>query len=355
MGTQRLYDFVHDNPAIELRPSSYVCNPEVIAKNHNMVAVTNAYQVDLTGQVATSEKKQLFSTGPEGQADFLRGAARSRGGCPIVALASMSHDGATSRIVSRLDPDAIVTNTRSDVHYVVTEYGIAHLKGKSIRERALALIDIAHPDVRSELLEGAKSRRYVYADQMLSPARGTDPCSLESHVDLKDGTSMTLRPVKATDERNVQELFHHLSDRDRYFRFFTSIQSLPHQEAQKLCHSNFRDEVAIVACVPRGRGEMLVGSGQFLVDRRQNLAEFAVMVRQDHQNRGIGTALLKHLVRTARQQGIRGLKGQVLPGNYAMLHLIKKRGFPVKTELRDGALEMTLLFDEIPLKMMQER
>jgi acyl-CoA hydrolase/GNAT superfamily N-acetyltransferase len=351
MGTQKLYDYVHDNPAIELRPSSYVNDPRVIARNDRMVSISNAYQVDLTGQVASSMAHDRYYAGPEGQADFMRGAAASRGGCPIVALASTGQGSPGSRIVPKLDSEVVVTSTRADVHYVVTEYGIAHLAGKSVRERALALIDIAHPDVRAELLTEAKNRRYVYPDQ-LPPARSyADPCTLSAKETLKDGTTIELRPVRSTDERNVQELFHNLSDRDRYFRFFSSIQSLPHREAQKLCHSNFRDEMAIVASVPRGEGEMVVGSGQFLVDRRHSLADIAVMVRRDHQNLGIGTALLKHLIRLARRQGIRGLKAQVMPGNHAMLHLIKKSGFPVDTELRNGALDLTLLFDELPVPM----
>jgi acyl-CoA hydrolase/predicted N-acetyltransferase YhbS len=346
MGTQRLYDFVHDNPAIELRPSSYVGDPRVIAQNETMISITNAYQVDITGQVAANTRRDLYYAGPEGQADFLRGAARARGGCPIVALSSMTDDG-QPRIVARPDPDTVITNTQADVHYVVTEYGIAHLAGRSIRERTLALIDIAHPDTRKELLESAKNKHYVYPDQMLPADRIADGCAWTAQARLRDGTRLTLRPIRPVDERNVQELFHNLSDRDRYFRFFSSIQALPHREAQKLCHSNFRDEVAIVASLERGKGEVVVGSGQFLVNQRKNLADIAVMVRQDYQNRGVGTALLKHLIRLARRQGIRGLNAQVLPGNHAMLHLIKKSGFPVHTELADGALDLTLLFEEM--------
>jgi 4-hydroxybutyrate CoA-transferase len=161
LGTKRLYDFVHDNPIIEMRSTDFTNDPFTISRNDNMVAINSALQVDLTGQVCADSIGCKQYSGVGGQADFIRGASRSKGGKPIIALPSTAKDGALSRIVSMLDPGAGVTTSRNDVHYVVTEFGVADLYGKSVRQRALALISIAHPDFRKDLLSAAKARRLL--------------------------------------------------------------------------------------------------------------------------------------------------------------------------------------------------
>ena len=151
MGTKKLYDFVHNNPLVEMHPVSYTNDPCIIGLNDNMVAINSCLQVDLLGQIASDTIGSLQFSGVGGQVDFIRGASRSKGGKSILAFPSTAGGGKYSRIVSRLDEGAAVTATRNDVHYIVTEYGIANLRGKSIRERARALINIAHPNFREQL------------------------------------------------------------------------------------------------------------------------------------------------------------------------------------------------------------
>lgn len=151
IGTQRLYDFVHDNPIVELHPTEYVNDPFRIAQNDRMIAINSALEVDLTGQVCADSIGHTFYSGAGGQVDFIRGAARSSGGKPIIALPSTAKNDALSRIVWQLQPGAGVTTSRNDVHYVVTEYGIAALHGRTVQQRARALIDIAHPHFRESL------------------------------------------------------------------------------------------------------------------------------------------------------------------------------------------------------------
>ncbi len=158
MGTREVYDFAHDNAMIEFHPTDYVNHPVNIARNDNMVAVNAAIQVDLTGQVCSDSIGELVYSGFGGQADFMRGSAMSKGGLPIIALPSTTSDGTVSRIVPNLDPGAGVVVTRADVHVVVTEYGVAHMLGRNVRQRAEALITIAHPDFRATLLEMAHRR-----------------------------------------------------------------------------------------------------------------------------------------------------------------------------------------------------
>lgn len=158
LGTRRLYKFMNDNPIIEMRPSHFTNDPFRIASNYRMVSINSALQIDLTGQVCADSVGTKFYSGVGGQADFTRGAARSEGGKPIIALPSTARNGQISRIVSTLSEGAGVTTSRNDVHYVVTEYGIAQLYGKSVRQRADELISIAHPDFREELRAAARAR-----------------------------------------------------------------------------------------------------------------------------------------------------------------------------------------------------
>ncbi len=162
MGTRRLYEWVHDNPLIEMRPSSFTNDPFQIARNDNMVAINSALAVDLTGQVAADTVRGRFFSGIGGQVDFIRGAARSKGGKPIIALPATARDGQVSRIQGCFEEGTGVVTSRGDIHYVVTEYGIADLWGRNIRQRTEALIGIAHPDFRAELLAAAKERCYVF-------------------------------------------------------------------------------------------------------------------------------------------------------------------------------------------------
>ena len=163
LGTKALFDFLNENPIFEFHPTAYVNDPFVIAQNNCMVAINSAIEVDLTGQVCSDSMGATLYSGIGGQVDFIRGAARSKGGLPIIALPSTAKDGKVSRIVPTLQPGAGVVTSRGDVHYVVTEYGVAYLHGKSIRQRAEALIAIAHPDFREQLLAYARQNRLMSA------------------------------------------------------------------------------------------------------------------------------------------------------------------------------------------------
>ncbi|MGA8538393.1 MAG: acetyl-CoA hydrolase/transferase C-terminal domain-containing protein [Terriglobales bacterium] len=170
IGTKKLFDFVDNNPIFEFHPTSYSNDPVLIARNDNMVAINSALQVDLTGQVCSDSIGSHFYSGIGGQVDFLRGASRSKGGKPIIALPSTAKDGAISRIVPMLSPGAGVVTSRGLIRYVVTEYGVAYLHGKTIRERAQALIDIAHPKFREELYQFCEKTRWLKRPSVAEPA-----------------------------------------------------------------------------------------------------------------------------------------------------------------------------------------
>jgi 4-hydroxybutyrate CoA-transferase len=171
LGSKKLFDYVNENPIFEFRPNFFTNDPMQIARNENMVAINSALQVDLTGQVCSDSIGTYFYSGIGGQVDFLRGASRSRGGKPILALPSTAKGDTLSRIVPMLDAGAGVVTSRGLIRYVVTEYGIAYLHGKSIRERAEALIQIAHPKFRDQLYEYCERTKWLNRPHALAAAR----------------------------------------------------------------------------------------------------------------------------------------------------------------------------------------
>ncbi|HOO04812.1 MAG TPA: acetyl-CoA hydrolase/transferase C-terminal domain-containing protein, partial [Methanomassiliicoccales archaeon] len=238
MGTKRLYDYIDGNEMLEMYPSAYTNDPCIIARNRNMIAINSALEVDLTGQVCSDQIGDRFYSGIGGQADFTRGAARSPGGKAIIALPATAQHYTVSRIVPTLSTGGGVTTSRGDVQFVVTEFGVADLRGKSIMERALALIGIAHPRFRAELLMHAKSLHYVYQDQMEAGYVGVYPEQYETVKVIAD-REMYFRPAKPTDEPLLKEMFYSLSKDTVYNRFMGLKRSMPHRELQRIVNIDY--------------------------------------------------------------------------------------------------------------------
>ncbi len=333
MGTERTYRFLHENPMIEMRAVDYTNDPFVVARNDNMIAINTCLQVDLTGQVCSDSIGHRFYSGIGGQVDFIRGAARSRGGKPIIALPSTASGGTISRIVPRLDDGAGVVTTRGDVHWVVTEYGAVNLHGLNARERAMALISIAHPKFRPWLMAEAKQRRLIYADQIEPPVwTPVYPKQLEMRAKAKDGTPVALRPIRATDEELLREMFYRLSRETIQSRFFSAQKYLPHDALQRFCSIDYERDMTLVACKLEGDRERALGWAQYSVDVATGLAEVAFVVDDVWQGRGIGTLLMRRLTEIAEARGLRGFTAIVLHSNARMLRVFEKCGHPVEVQ-----------------------
>lgn len=333
LGSDRLYRLLDDNPLFCFLPIEQAADPAVVASNHKMVSINQAFAVDLTGQASSDQFGGEFYGGVSTEADFIRGASRCPDGKPILCLTSTTDDGSASRIVPALSHGDGVGTPRSDVHYVITEYGIAYLFGKSIRERALALIEIAHPQFRPWLLEEAKRLGYVHPKQQLR-GQGEYHIEEERSVVLKDGRSVLLRPARASDARNLQSLFHRLPDQDVYTRFFRRMQSLSFEDAQHLCNVDQENDVAFVATASR-EDDALLGSACYFVDHATNLAEVAFMIDPAWQGNGLGTALQNRLKEHAVARGLRGFVAEILVSNERMIRLARAAGQDVTIE-RDG-------------------
>ncbi|MEO0080010.1 MAG: GNAT family N-acetyltransferase [candidate division WOR-3 bacterium] len=345
MGTQRLFSYIDNNPMFEFHPVDYTNDPFVIAQNDKMVSINSALEVDLTGQVCADSIGYRFYSGIGGQVDFTRGAARSRDGKPIIVLRSTRDNDRFSRIVPVLTEGAGVVTSRGDVHYVATEWGVAYLHGKSVRERALALISIAHPKFRAELLRLAKEHHYVYQDQpeeSLTTARY--PEEFETRVRLRDGRELFIRPIRPTDEPKMRELFYSFSRDTVYYRFFSYLQSMPHDKLKRFVNVDYETEMALVAGFKEKGEENIIASARYYLDRATGLAEFAIEVQDQFQNQGIGTALFNHLIRVAKVKGVKGFIGYVLDSNTRAYRLMTRTGNKIETRWQDGVYTMTMRF-----------
>ena len=347
MGTKETYDYVNDNPSIEFKTIDYTNDSFMIAKHESFVAINSALQIDLTGQSTAESLGKTFYSGMGGQPSFMRGAVLSKRGRSILVLPSTANDDTISRIVPFLSEGAGVTLNRGDIHYVVTEYGIAYLHGKNIRERAMELISIAHPKFRRDLIQEAKRQNLIYKDQAFIPGKaGEYPKELETYRTTKTGLEILLRPVKMSDESLIKELFYSLSDNSMYRRFISRRKDMPHERLQEFVIIDYSREVAIVATVTQNEKEKVVGLGQYSVDPNTHTAEVAFVVNDEYQNRGIGSELLSYLTYLARRQGLLGFSAEVLVENRPMLHLFEKMGFLMDRRIEEQVYELKMAFSE---------
>lgn len=342
MGSEKLYQYVDSNPIFYFRSSGYVNDPTVIARNDNLVSISSALEVDLTGQICSDSMGYLFYSGIGDQVDFLRGSAMSKGGISIIAMPSTALNGKISRIVPHLSQGAGVASTRGDVNFVVTEYGIAELQGKSIYQRVMELTQIAHPRFRDELIKTAKKYHYIFPDQ-LTPQQ-EDLLFLEgykSSFKLKNGKTVEFRPILPSDEFSSRNFFYSLKEETIYSRFFHKVRIFSHEMVQKQwAHVDYRKNISIIGLTKRGGNMSIVAIGSYAhVD--EDTAEVAFVVRENYQGMGIASYLLEVLEEIARENNYKKFFASVLRTNASMIHVFKKR-YPNAKILNTGGTEIDI-------------
>ncbi len=345
MGSKKLYDYVNNNPAFYFRSSEFVNDPTVIARNDHLISISSALEVDLTGQICSDSVGYMFYSGIGDQVDFLRGSSMSKGGFSIVALPSTAQNGAVSRIVPHLSQGAGVATTRGDVNFVITEYGIAELQGKSIYQRVMELAQIAHPKFREELIDVAKQRHYIFSDQL--PPSNEDLLFLEAYKSihtLKNGRAAEFRPLLPSDEIAYRNFFYSLQEKTIYMRFFYRMRSFSHEVVQKHWASiDYRKNMSIVGLVQKGGHKEIIAIGTYAYDQDQQ-AEVAFVVREDYQGLGIASYLLAVLERIAKENQYTRFSATVLRQNTAMIQVFKKRYPNLKISTQVGH-EILLIMD----------
>ncbi len=250
---------------------------------------------------------------------------------------------AASRIVARLSDGAGVVTSRADIHYIVTEYGIAYVHGKSIRERALSLMNIAHPKFRNQLIQEAKGLKYVLEDQIeMAWDKVRYPEELERDEALRDGSQIRFRPVKPTDEPMLSAMLYSLSAESVHKRFFTHTMTFPHKNVQQLTNIDYQQNLAIVGVVPGPGGEEIVAIGQYFLDPKTQTAKVAFIVQDNWQQRGMGTFLFEYLTKIAASRGVKRFDAKVMPDNKAMLAVFQNSGLPVRMEFDGDAYSIVM-------------
>ena len=346
IGSESLYEFVHDNPAVDFHPSDYVNDPFIIAQHNRMVSMNVARAMDITGQVAAEASPRTLYAGVSGIPDFVRGAKRSPGGKSILMLFSTSDGGKISNIVPMLQDRAVVV-PRGDVQYVVTEYGVVNLFGKSLQERAVAMIQIAHPDFREELFEAAKKLGTIGRQRTLGEAvRGVYPVRLEETIEV-DGEQITIRPSKPVDERRIQEHFYGLDKSDIFSRFFHDKTSFSHSDVDNVSKTDYQKDLTLVAVVGEFGFGRVIAVGECMLLLNSNMAEVAFSVNRNYQGKGLGKLILSKLADAARENGISGLLAYTSPSNQGMIGLFKTLPYKVKTSFDGDGITLTCRFDEL--------
>jgi len=345
IGSKDLMRWLHRNPLIEFQGTDFVCNPIFIGKIPQFVALYQARKVDLIGGVAFPMTGSVI-TGPGEVIDFLQGAETSAEGCTIIGLPSRNDKGESNILLSLMDyPNQL--RLRESIHMIATEYGVANLKWKTIRERAQAMIDIAHPDDRQSLIEQAKEKKLLYANQIfISQSAHLYPSHLACKTTFKGEIPIRFRAIKPSDEEQMRRFFYRFSDEAKFYRFFYSVKTMSHDKMQEYVNVDYSKEMSIIGLSGKLGDETIVAEARFVRDDRSSYGEVAFLIDDRFQGLGIGSYMLDLLIQMAREQGLMGLTAEVLSDNLAMKKVFEKTNYPMEAQLENGVYRLTMHFNE---------
>ena len=344
LGTEELMKWLDRNPLVEFQPQDVIMDPKTIGLNDNMVALLPARKVDLTGNVALHVGKGNVTAGPGNVQELFMGAALSRNGRTIFALPSRNLEGQPNILLS-VDKFPFQFTNRESMNLVVTEYGVAHLMGKTMRQRAQALIEIAHPDDRAQLVIQAKEAKMIYADQIFFASSGhLYPEKVARTHTFKDGLNVRFRAIKPSDEDDMRRLFYRFSDQAVYYRYFSPIKTMPHNKMQEYVNVDYRYVMSIVGTIEESGVEKIIAEARYVRLNNEPRADTAFVVDESYQGRGIASYLFDLLIRIAREEGIVEFSADVLADNKSMLKVYEKAPFPIKAVFSGGVYELTIPF-----------
>ncbi|HVN72391.1 MAG TPA: GNAT family N-acetyltransferase [Desulfomonilia bacterium] len=345
-GTKELMRWLDKNPLVEFQGIDLVFSPVQIGRNPRFISIIPARKVDISGRIALHIGKGAIATTPAEAMDFINGAELSKGGCTIFALPSRNRKREPNILLS-VEEFPNLLGFREAVDMVITEYGVANLKGRTVRERAQALIDVAHPDDRERLVEEAKRNNILYADQIFLPqCASLYPVDISARHTFKGGIEIRFRHIKPSDEEEMRRLFYRFSDQTVYYRYFSPIKTMPHAKMQQYVNVDCNRILAVVAMVGPPDQEHIIAEARFVKDRTRPYGDVAFVVDEEYQGIGIASYMFEMLIRIAKERGLQGFTADVLASNKAMLKVFEKSGLPVKSSLSSGAYEIVMPFYE---------
>ncbi|MGD8257428.1 MAG: GNAT family N-acetyltransferase [Desulfobacterales bacterium] len=345
VGTQALMEWLDNNPLVEFQRIARVFNPVMIGSNPRFVTIVAARKVDLYGRIGLYIGKGNVASGPAEVMDFIMGAELSEGGRAIFALTSRDRDGMPNILLSIADlPNQF--NAIESVGAIVTEYGVAYLEGRTVRERAQALIDIAHPDDRADLVQAAKNKKILYRDQIfLAQGARLYPADITDTLLSKDDLKIRFRAIRPSDEEGMRHLFYRFSDEAVYSRYFRTVSSMPHAKMQEYVNVDWNQIMSIVGLVgEEGKGR-IIAEARYIKIQGNPFAEVVFVVDDKYQRFGIASYLYKMLIRLAKERGIKGFMAEVLFSNIGMMNVFRKGDLPIKARLESGVYHLVIPFN----------
>ncbi|MCX5833126.1 MAG: GNAT family N-acetyltransferase [Deltaproteobacteria bacterium] len=345
MGTQKLMKWLDRNPFVDFQPLDVVMDPKNIGQNDRFIAVLPARKADITGGIALHIGMGNVTAGPGAVQELFAGAALSRGGRTIFALPSRNLRGEPNIVIS-IDDFPNQFSNREDLDMVVTEYGVAYFSGRTVRERAQAMIDIAHPGDRAELVRRAKEAKLLYPDQIYFADSGhLYPSGIAFTQTFKGNLTVQFRAIKPSDEEEMRRLFYRFSDQAVYYRYFSPVKTMPHGKMQEYVNVDYRTAMSIVGVIKEASGERVVAEARYVRLKDRPYADVAFVVDEAYQGRGIASFLLEMLIRIAQERGgIEGFTADVLADNKGMMKVFEKSAVPLQAVLSGGAYELIIPF-----------
>ncbi len=346
IGTPALMSWLDRNPQVEFQSIERVFDPAQIGRNNNVVVTIPARKVDLSGRIALHHGRGMIATGPAEATDLLRGAELSRGGRTIFAMTSRDPKG-RSNVEVRLGSWPNQLSLRESLDMVISEYGVANLRGRTVRERAQALIEIAHPEDRAALVEEAKSQHILYSDQIyLAESSHLIPTEITGQHTFGSGRALRFRALLPSDEEAMRRLFYRSSKESRYMRYFHTMRAMPHAKIQQYVNVDYRTAIAIVGLEGAPGQGRIIAEARVMCAESTTEAELAIFVDEGYQRDGVGTYLTKMLIKLARKRGIKALTADILASNRAMIRVIEKSGLSVDSRFDRGTYEVSMPLDD---------
>ena len=347
IGSLKVYSFLHNNNDIEIRSLLTAKFQKSMANLTKLVSIINVKSIDISGDMVQISRSELQAAGFEGRLNFSVASTQSRDGKSIVVLKSLNRNCESNIVIAHKEKLELICSTFGTTRYVVTEYGIANIFGKSIRERCLALIEIAHPDHRAKLIDEAREKGILYNDQIYNVENAMNyPAQYETIRIFKNDLEVYFRPIKASDEDMMRRLFYQFSDEAKYLRYFSCIRSMPHDKMQSYVNIDYSNRMSIVGIIHHRGVDRIIAEGRYASYVRENTHELAFLVDEEFQGIGIASFMLDYLLTIAQKQFLNKLTAFVLNGNDSMLKVLRKARITPEIVQGDGEIVVNFILEE---------